>query len=208
MVTVWSNCFKVTVKKIWVVGNGQSRESVALNQIKDLIIGCNAIHRDHTCSEYVAVDQRMVDEILRNELNDNVPIYTREDWIERYSDYQNVKKLPPLPFTGKNKADHPFHWNSGPYAVLVAALKEPQEIHLLGFDLWSKTSFVNNLYKNTANYAKHDTRRVSPDFWIYQLGKVFLHFEHIHFIQHQIKDWMIPKPWLAFKNLTILNDIV
>jgi hypothetical protein len=208
MATIRSYRYKITVKKVWVVGNGQSRSSVALNQIKDFVIGCNALHRDHTCNEYVAVDQRMVDEILRNELNAGIPIYTREDWVDRYSDYADVKKLPQLPFTGKNKADQAFHWNSGPYAVLVACLKEPQEVHLLGFDLWSKTSFVNNVYKNTVNYAKHDSRRVSPDFWIYQLGKIFSHFENINFIQHQTKDWLIPKPWLAIKNLTIINDIV
>ncbi len=189
--------------KIWVIGNGQSREVFALNQIKDHTIGCNAVHRDHTCDEYVAVDRRMVDEILRNEANKGKIIYTREDWIEKYSGNRQIKSLPVLPFTGVNKSDQAFHWNSGPYAVLVAALKNPDQINLLGFDLWSKTSFVNNIYKGTPNYAGAHDRRVTPDFWIYQLRKLFEYFSNIQFIQIQPEGWRIPDQWKGIKNLTI-----
>ena len=189
--------------KIWVIGNGQSREGFALNQIKDHTIGCNAVHRDHTCDEYVAVDRRMVDEILRNEANKDKTIYTREDWFDNYKLTQQVKSLPILPFTGVNKVDQPFHWNSGPYAVLLACLKNPKKIILLGFDLWSKTSFVNNIYKGTANYAGPHDRRVAPDFWIYQLKKIFEHHSTIEFEQRQPEGWRIPDQWKDIKNLTI-----
>jgi hypothetical protein len=188
--------------KVWVIGNGQSREGFALNQISDYTVGCNAVHRDHTCDEYVAVDRRMVDEILRNERNVNKQIYTRPDWLDHYLKLKHVSELPELPFSGINKADQPFHWNSGPYAVLVAALKSPTEIHLVGFDLWSKTSFVNNIYKNTPNYAGGHDRRVTPDFWIYQLGKLFTHYSDINFIQHQPANWRWPDQWKTINNLT------
>lgn len=193
--------------KIWVVGNGQSRQGVALNQLNSWIIGCNAVHRDHQCNELVAVDQRMVNEILLNEKNLSTPIYTRQDWSQEYTD-QRVRSLPELPFTGPNKADKPFHWNSGPYAVLLAALRSPDEVHLLGFDLWSKTGLVNNLYKGTPNYAKQESRKVSPDFWIYQLKKIFEYFDQINFIQHQTTDWETPSQWLSIKNLTFNKNIV
>ena len=189
--------------KIWAIGNGQSREGFALNQLKEFTIGCNAIHRDFTCDEYVAVDRRMVDEILRNEKNVGKPIYTRDDWIDQYRKRKQVHALPSLPFTGVNKSDQPFHWNSGPYAVLVAALKEPSKICLLGFDLYSKTSFVNNVYKGTPNYAGAHDRRVAPDFWIYQLGRLFEHYQNIEFIQLQPDNWRIPEAWKKINNLTI-----
>ena len=189
--------------KIWVIGNGQSREGFALNQINAFLIGCNAVHRDHTCDEYVAVDRRMVDEILRNEQNKDRSVYTRDDWIDNYSKYSQVKPLPNIPFTGPNKSDQPFHWNSGPYAVLVAALKNPKQIYLLGFDLYSKTSFVNNIYKGTPNYAGAHDRRINPEFWIYQLGRLFNHFSHIEFIQKQTDNWRIPENWKKINNLTI-----
>ena len=188
---------------MWVIGNGQSREGFALNQLKEHTVGCNAVHRDFTCNEYVAVDRRMVDEILRNEKNKGLPIYTREDWIDNYRKRSQVKALPELPFSGLNKSDQPFHWNSGPYAVLIAALKNPKQIHLLGFDLWSKTSFVNNIYKSTPNYAGAHDRRVTPDFWIYQLGKLFNHFSNIEFVQRQPDNWRIPDQWKHINNLTI-----
>lgn len=189
--------------KVWVIGNGQSREGFALNQINAITIGCNAVHRDHTCDEYIAVDRRMVEEILRNEQNKEKIIYTRDDWIDHYIKKPQVRSLPKLPFTGINKSDQPFHWNSGPYAVLVAALKNPNQIYLLGFDLWSKTSFVNNIYKGTPNYAGAHDRRVTPDFWIYQLSKLFNHFKDIEFIQKQPEGWRIPDQWKDIKNLTI-----
>lgn len=189
--------------KIFVIGNGQSREGFALNQLKDFTIGCNAIHRDFTCDEYVAVDRRMVDEILRNDKNKGCPIYTREDWVDQYKKRNNVLSLPALPFSGVNKSDQPFHWNSGPYAILVAALKNPEQITLLGFDLWSKTSFVNNIYKGTPNYAGAHDRRVTPDFWIYQLSKLFNHFNNIQFVQMQSENWRIPDQWKDIRNLTI-----
>ena len=189
--------------KITVIGNGQSREGFALNQINNFTIGCNAIHRDFICDEFVAVDRRMVDEILRNEGSKNKTVYTREDWVENYAKHQRVKSLPKLPFSGVNKHDQPFHWNSGPYAVLIAALKEPKQIELLGFDLWSKTSFVNNIYKGTPNYAGAHDRRVTPDFWIFQLKNIFCHFKNIKFIQCQPEDWRIPHQWIDIINLTI-----
>lgn len=189
--------------KITVIGNGQSREGIALNQINNFTIGCNAIHRDFTCDEFVAVDRRMVDEIIRNEGSAKKTIYTREDWVDNYAKYQRVKSLPRLPFTGVNKHDQPFHWNSGPYAVLIAALKEPKQINLLGFDLWSKTSFVNNIYKGTPNYAGAHDRRVTPDFWIFQLKNIFCHFHNIEFVQCQPEDWRLPHQWSDIINLTI-----
>lgn len=203
MVTFWCNRETIKKLKIWVIGNGQSRENFALNQINGRTIGCNAVHRDHTCDEYVAVDKRMVEEILRNQNNKNSTIHTREDWIDNYAKYKQVIKLPELPFTGLNKCDQPFHWNSGPYAVLVAALYEPTQINLLGFDLWSKTSFVNNIYKGTPNYASAVDRKINPEFWIYQLSKLFKHFKKIEFVQRQPPEWRLPDPWKNIENLTI-----
>ena len=145
----------------------------------------------------------MVDEILKNEANIGKTIYTRDDWYDHYKSNSQIKFLPTLPFTGVNKVDQAFHWNSGPYSVLVAALKKPKEIYLLGFDLWSKTSFINNVYKGTANYAGPHDRKVNPDFWIHQLNKLFNHFSEIEFIQLQPENWRIPEQWKTIKNLTI-----
>lgn len=190
---------------VWVIGNGQSRKNFVLDSIQDYTIGCNAVYRDYKCDELVAVDMRMVNEILTN--NNHLPVYTRQDWVDHYSDLR-VRFLPDLPFNGELKADQPFHWNSGPYSILLAALKNPIEIHLIGFDLWSKNDRVNNVYKDTANYAKSSTSNIDPSLWIYQLEKLFRHYPQIQFIQHQETNWQIPPSWLVIKNLTIVYDIV
>ena len=192
---------------VWVIGNGESRKNFALNQIQDHTIGCNAVHRDFKCTEFVAVDRRMVTEILNNEAVDTVTIHTRPDWASEYI-LERVKALPDPPFKGKLKADQPFHWNSGPYAILLAANYSPRTINLLGFDLFDTNRLVNNLYKDTPNYSKSDTNPVSPEFWIYQLHKLFVHFSNINFIQHQKLNWQTPHQWKDLKNLTIKYDVV
>lgn len=190
---------------VWVIGNGQSRKNFALGSIHEFTIGCNAVYRDYSCDELVAVDMRMVNEMLTK--NVQTPIHTRQDWADHYTD-RRVRFLPNLPFTGTTKADQPFHWNSGPYAILLSAIKEPKEIHLLGFDLWSKDHLVNNIYKDTANYAKASTSSIDPHLWIYQLERLFNHYSHINFVQHQETNWRIPDSWKAIKNLTIKYDVV
>lgn len=192
---------------IWVIGNGESRRNFALNQIPHHTIGCNAVHRDHNCTEYVAVDRRMVYEILSNQATGQSIIHTRPDWAKEFV-LERVKAVPDPPFNGKLKADQPFHWNSGPYAILLAANYGPKEIHLLGFDLYSSNNLVNNIYKDTTNYNKSDSRPVSPDHWKHQLANLFNYFNRINFIQHQRPDWQIPFEWKDIKNLTIKYNIV
>jgi hypothetical protein len=185
---------------ISVIGNGQSRQSIDLDSFKDWKIGCNAICRDYICDEIVAVDRRMVAEILA--LNYKNIIYTRPDWAENFKN-PLVKSLPDVPFTGPLKADIPFHWNSGPYAILLAARRSPKQINLIGFDLWGDSGKVNNIYKNTTNYSSVDSKPVDPTHWVHQIKKLCEFYNSIEFIQHQVIDWQIPQEWLSVKNLTI-----
>lgn len=186
--------------KIWAIGNGESRIGFDLNEIVDHKIGCNAVARDFECNEYVAVDRRVVSELINLTTK---PIYTRPDWSESFESYSNVRTLPNLPFTGPLRADEPFQWSSGPYAILLAALYQPKQVMLLGFDLWGNNKQINNVYKGTQNYNKISYRAVDPKYWIHQMSCLFNHFSNIEFIQLQNKDWMCPKEWLTLKNLTI-----
>ena len=184
----------------WAIGNGQSRLSFDLTSITDYTVGCNALYRDFYSSELVAVDRRMVAEILTSSYAN--PVYTRPDWCNEFRD-SRVRSLPNIPFTGPQKADIPFHWNSGPYAILLACLQYPKEINLVGFDLWSDQQLVNNVYKGTSNYDPVSHRAIDPSHWIYQFKKITTHFNSIHFIQHQTINWAIPDEWTSIKNLTI-----
>lgn len=188
---------------IWVVGNGISRTNYPLRKLQGWIIGCNAIHRDYVVDEIVAVDRRMVEEIQLNEKYKDTIIYTRRDWLNFYPGSTQIKSVPDLPYKGLHKFDNPLHWNSGPYALLIAALKNPHTINLLGFDLYGVGKTYNNYYMNTPNYGKSGDRPVGHSFWVVQLAKLFELYPSINFIQWQHPNWQIPFQWKGFKNLTI-----
>ncbi len=190
---------------IAVLGNGESRKPLDLDTLERPLIGCNAIHRDIICDHVVAVDRRMVREILDNPNYKNIPIYTREDWVKEFRSNINVRSVPKLPYEGKMKMDDPWHWNSGPFAILIACYLRPKKINLLGFDLYSKNSKLNNVYKNTTNYGSDKDKPVDPSHWLHQLKKIFDCFPEIVFCQWQTKDWTIPQVWQETKNLTIHN---
>lgn len=187
---------------IWAIGNGESRRNFNLNQIKGYTIGCNAIHRNYVCDVFVAVDRKMVREIMENPVCSKKVVYTRPEWYKEF-DSKQVICLPEIPYKGDHKQDIGFHWNSGPYAVLLACLRKPKQINLLGFDLYGVNGLQNNLYKDTDNYAPGNQKEVKPTFWIHQLGKLFELFPDIEFCQHQNTNWQTPPEWIKFNNLTI-----
>ena len=101
-------------------GNRKRRKSnsyVPINELKGTKVGCNAIIRDYKVDHLICVDQRMVDEVLKY----NTKIYTRADWISKYSNFENVTTVPKLIKQGTERWDEPFQWGSGPYAVLLSA---------------------------------------------------------------------------------------
>jgi hypothetical protein len=183
-----------------VVGNGKSRAGINLDQLLDhvTVIGCNAIHRDHEVDHLVCCDKRMVSEALNESPTQQCPIYTRERY---YRDFKKILKfkrvclLPDLPYQGDRKQDQPEHWGSGPYAVLLSAVLNFKTIILLGFDLYSETDYVNNIYTGTQNYSKVTTSAVDYTFWIYQINKVFLTHSDKKFIIVNNDNWKMPKDW-------------
>ena len=198
---------------ILVVGNGQSREQVDLNQISN-IVGCNALIRDVPVDHLVCCDRRMVEEAIEHPNAKNTIIYVRPDWFEHFRKIKKdrrILKVPELPYqTSRSKIDNPIHWGSGAYAVLLAATLD-DEVTLLGFDLYSINDKVNNIYKGTLNYCLKESKPVDHSYWEYQIGKVFESFPDTKFKILNNKDWILPKKWkypnvefevLATKNLT------
>lgn len=190
------------------IGNGESRKGIDLNKIpNDLKIGCNAIVRDYRVDHLVCVDRRMVRESL-NHVNCPNHVYTRPDWINEFKKYSSVKSVPDLPYQGNQRADDPFHWGSGPYAVLLAA-NLSNTITIIGFDLWSEDQHINNLYKGTDNYNLKTHRAIDPKYWIHQISKVFQHYPDKYFVVLNNKNWSLPDIWklnnVEFKSLDFLR---
>ena len=175
---------------ISVIGNGQSRQGLDINALQGEKIGCNAIVRDYFVDHLVCVDRKMVKEAL--DLKTQCVVYTRQDWFNKFQ-FPCVP-LPDLPYNGYTKPDEPIHWGSGPYAVLLGAKLSPI-VRIIGFDLYSKDKFLNNIYKDTKNYDSSTKRSVDPRYWIYQIGKVFEIYNRRNFIIYNTSDWALPKEW-------------
>ncbi len=189
---------------MFVFGNGESRKNIDISNIKIPKIGCNALHRDFRVDHLVCVDRRMVNEAIRANYNKRCKIYTRRDWWPSYRLNMNVHQVPQLPYSGNTKPDDPFHWGSGPYAILLAATLS-DKIKIAGFDLYSKDKKINNLYKDTENYETADKKAVDPRFWIYQISKVFEYFPNKQFTVYTEDSWNQPDSWK--KDNVMLDNI-
>lgn len=190
-----------------VIGNGESRQALDLKRYENKItlIGCNAIYRDISVDHLVCFDKRMVEESVHSSVKN---IYTR---LRNYRDFRKIHKykqvnlLPDLPYQGSNKQDHPDNWNSGPYALLLAAKLGYSKILSIGFDLYGKEGFVNNIYKDTRNYSDSNSKAVDPDFWIYQIKKIMRCYPDKHFYFFNDADWPIPESWKACDNFYFIE---
>ena len=182
-----------------IIGNGESRSNVKINDIQGIKIGCNAIQRDFYVDHLICVDRRMVQQALSAKYQGK--IYTRKDWAQQFV---NVDIVPDLPYEGKERWDEPFQWGSGPYAVLLGA-KLSKNIKMIGFDLYSTNEHVNNIYKDTIGYDASTKNAVDPRYWIHQIEMVFKYYPKTKFTIYNNKDWKCPKNWL-FENVSL--DII
>lgn len=191
-----------------VIGNGESRKSVDLESYRSehTLIGCNALHRDISVDHLICCDRRMVDEAISNPNIGDTLIYVRNSWYHFFRKILKNKKiqhLPSVPTVGNTKKDHPDHWGSGCYAILLAAHLGFKEITLVGFDLYPIRDRVNNIYKDTQNYAKADTPAVDHSYWVYQTAIVFGHYPDIKFNIVNHHNWPMPVEWQK-NNVTFL----
>lgn len=185
---------------MFVLGNGESRKSIDVNALPGPTIGCNAICRDFFVDHLICVDRRMVDQAHNNYPQNYNKIYTRTDWLDNFGHIKNLFAVPEVPYDIEIRADEPFQWGSGPYAVLLATLMS-KEIHMIGFDLYGKGQLVNNLYKDTEHYDASNKSAVDPRYWKHQIGKVIESNQHIKFTIYQ-SEWDLPKQW-NFSNVSL-----
>ena len=184
-----------------VIGNGESRKGIDINELQSEKVGCNAIIRDFTVHHLVCCDKRMVAEAINNKRISNQNIYTRSDWQNLFP---GVKIVPDLWYESEERIDQPWHWGSGDYAVLLASqITAHKQIHMIGFDLFSNNDNVNNIYKGTPNYNKADSHPVDPSYWIYHLAKIFEKFDQKEYIVYSNLNNKMPESWKSISNLRL-----
>lgn len=183
-----------------VIGNGTSRTTINLDRYPETKIGCNAIFRDLYVDHLVCCDKKMVKQAIGAGVS---PIYTRHRWIADFPNEQ-VIALPELPYKGDKRQDDPFHWGSGPYALLLATTLS-KYIKIVGFDLYgTKSGNTNNVYANTDGYKTLHDDAVDWSYWVYQIGKLFEYNQDTIFHFFNLDDWNCPKQW-DFKNIKVDN---
>ncbi len=184
-----------------VIGNGESRKGIDINELQSEKVGCNAIIRDFTVHHLVCCDKRMVAEAINNKRISNQNIYTRSDWQNLFP---GVKIVPDLWYESEERIDQPWHWGSGDYAVLLASqITAHKQIHMIGFDLFSNNDNVNNIYKGTPNYNKADSHPVDPSYWIYHLAKIFEKFDQKEYIVYSNLGDKMPESQKSLSNVRL-----
>tara|TARA_B100000686_G_scaffold354140_1_gene462867 strand:- start:3126 stop:3722 length:597 start_codon:yes stop_codon:yes gene_type:complete len=130
----------------FVLGNGISRKVIPLEPLKEKgkIYGCNAIYRDYPglCNHIVAVDSKMVFELVENNIPNKTPVWTNPN--RSYKKFQHLNFFEPS-----------LGWSSGPTALHLASIHRHKLIYILGFDfMGTPEGKHNNLYSDSKNYKK------------------------------------------------------
>ena len=202
-------------KRVFAIGNGESRKSIDLNELRPhgITYGCNALYRDFQPDALVCVDPRMKSEVwLTDYLMENKGYF--KEWtntvpISSYPDTEILPSQPGVLDSPKkvinsdeiikkrflDDAPHRMGYASGPSSVLIACIEEePEEVYLIGHDMFSTTKYFNNVYKGTRNYLGSETDPCPPNNWITQLKSCFNDFGSVQFymvnpLKEKIDDW-------------------
>ena len=155
----------------FVLGNGVSRQSVDLNQLKPLgtTYGCNAIYREFVPDVLVSTDTPISERIQHEGYSQTHVHYTRK----------------PLSDSGARRiAQKYFGFSSGPVAVGQAALDGAIAIYLVGFDMGpTRNGRFNNCYADTEFYKKSSANPTFAGNWTNQLKTIARDFPKTSFFR-------------------------
>jgi hypothetical protein len=160
------------MKRAFVLGNGTSRLQIDCKSLKNYgtVYACNAIYRDFLPDHLIAVDPKMVMELVQNNIHTQVPVYT--NFNNRYKDYPELNVF------------HPSKgWSSGPTALWLASTHDYDEIYILGFDYagLSSNKTLNNVYADTPNYRKSSDPATFFGNWLRQTEYVVKEFSNVKY---------------------------
>ena len=214
-------------KRVFAVGNGESRKSINLSDLYEfgIIYGCNALYRDFRPDALVVVDPVMKEEIWETDyLLENKAYF--KDWtsVSPIASHEWAFKSTPAYMYQKLGAENSpkrvvnsndviigrfpddairTGYAAGPTSVLISCIEEePDEVYLIGHDLYSKNDKFNNIYKDTKNYMGPLSDPTPPDNWISQLKRTFVDFgvgDNKHLVQfymvnslkNEIDEWKL-----------------
>lgn len=154
----------------FVLGNGTSRLNTDISALAQIgtIFGCNALYREFDADYLVAVDVKMVNEIVASGYHKTHQVYTNPNKGVSTKDFIN--------FLNPHKG-----WSSGPTALWLACLKGFKKIYILGFDYQGLAGKFNNVYADTYNYKKSADSATFHGNWLNQTERVIKEYKTVSF---------------------------
>ena len=165
----------------FVLGNGKSRLCVDMEKLLPLgtVYGCNAQYREFDPHFLVAVDVKMVNELIDSGYSAKGTVWTNPN--------KGIKTKNKINFFNPHKG-----WSSGPTALWFAASQGHKNIYIFGFDYQGLHGKVNNVYADTHNYKKSTDSATFFGNWLSQTEKVIKEFRHTCFYRVIGHGAMIP----------------
>lgn len=156
----------------FIIGNGTSRSRLNPESLlnKGIVYGCNAQYREYEPHYLIAVDVKMVNEIIAAGYHNTHQVWTNPN--KGITTKQNIN------FFNPHKG-----WSSGPTALWFAASQGHKEIFIFGFDYQGLNGKFNNIYADTFNYKKSTDAATYFGNWLSQTEKVIREFRHIKFFR-------------------------
>jgi hypothetical protein len=154
----------------FVLGNGNSRLNLKCEMLLDIgtVYGCNAQYREFDPHYLVAVDVKMVNELIESGYAQKGTVWTNPN--------KGIKDKNKINFFNPHKG-----WSSGPTALWFAATNGHKTIYIHGFDYQGLNGKFNNVYADTHNYKKSSDSATFFGNWLSQTEKVIKEFVHTQF---------------------------
>jgi hypothetical protein len=154
----------------FVLGNGTSRSKINLQELKTqgAVFGCNALYREFAPDYLIAVDVKMVNEIIASGYHAEHEVWTNPN--KGISSKNRINLFSP------HKG-----WSSGPTALWFACQKGYKSIYIAGFDYQGINGKFNNVYADTFNYKRSGDTATFFGNWLSQTEKTIREHPNIKF---------------------------
>jgi hypothetical protein len=178
----------------FIIGNGTSRLRLNPESLlnKGVVYGCNAQYREYDPHYLIAVDVKMVNEIVAAGYHKTHQVWTNPN--------KGIQTKVGINFFSPHKG-----WSSGPTALWFAASQGHTQIYIFGFDYQGTNGKFNNIYADTFNYKKSSDSATFFGNWLSQTEKIIKEFKHVKFFRVAEPGAFIPDK--LGPNLTNLSHI-
>jgi hypothetical protein len=154
----------------FVLGNGTSRLQLNHRNLlnKGTVYGCNAVYREFEPHHLIAVDVKMVNEIVAAGYHKTHSVWTNPNKGISSKHYLNMFN----PHKG---------WSSGPTALWFASEQGHRDIYIFGFDYQGLQGKFNNVYADTYNYKKSNDAATFHGNWLSQTERTIKDFRNTQY---------------------------